>query len=139
MDRPALKMPAILFFDGHCGLCHQAVLFTLRHDVGSSIQFAPLQGTTLREHLSPEQVATLPDSLVILDGNKVFVKSQAVLHLLRRMGGPWSWAGRVASCFPTALGDVLYDLLARIRHRLFTPPREFCPLVPAELRKRFLP
>ncbi len=139
MDEPALKTPAILFFDGHCGLCHRAVLFTLRRDDGSRFRFAPLQGTTLKARLSSEQVAALPDSLVLLSGTEILVKSRAVLHLLSSLDGPWSWVGRVASHFPTALGDLIYDLLARNRHRLFAPSRESCPIVPAELQERFLP
>lgn len=139
MEGTALAVPDLLFYDGHCGLCHRAVVFILKRDHGYRFQFAPLQGTTLRERLTPERIAALPDSLVVLAGGELRVKSRAVAHLLLGLGGAWARAGRLVSWIPAILGDAIYDLVAATRHRLFSPPAGTCPLVPTKWQGRFLP
>jgi len=39
---------------------------------------------------------------------------------------------------PRFLRDGVYDGIARVRHKLFAKPSEACPLMPEELRRRFL-
>jgi hypothetical protein len=36
------------------------------------------------------------------------------------------------------LGDAAYDLVARLRHRLFALPPDACPVTPPHLRARFI-
>jgi len=130
-----------LFYDGHCALCHRAVKFLLRHDRGgTAFRFAPLQGRTFKEALSPEQRAGLPDSMVLrtVDG-KLLVRSDAWLHILAQLGGGWRILGRVLRVIPRSLRDWSYDFVAAIRFRVFGRREELCPVVPAELRERFDP
>jgi predicted DCC family thiol-disulfide oxidoreductase YuxK len=132
--------PDVLFYDGGCAVCHRTVRFVLRADRAERFVFAPLQGSTFRQ-LLPESVRkSLPDSLVLRspDG-RLFVRSSAVLHILSRLGGIWAVLGGLARLVPRPLRDAVYDFIARIRLRLFDKPDDFCPLVPKELRARFLP
>jgi hypothetical protein len=48
-----------------------------------------------------------------------------------------SWI-RLAGLIPARALDRVYDGIARVRHRLFTPPSDACPLVPRHLLERFL-
>jgi predicted DCC family thiol-disulfide oxidoreductase YuxK len=66
-------------------------------------------------------------------------RANGVFHTLRRIGGFWGLLGTVGDWFPTVLSDWGYDRIAAIRHRLFKRPTEVCPLVPQDLRSRFLP
>ena len=59
--------------------------------------------------------------------------------MLARFGGYWRLIGSVLGLVPRRLLDALYDGIARIRHRIFLRPTEACPLVPSEVRTRFLP
>ncbi len=130
-----------LFYDGHCGLCHRAVKFVLKHDrEGKAFRFAPLQGETFLARVTAERRVGLPDSVVVLtrDG-ELLVRSDAFLHIFRRLGGGWRVLGAVLSVVPRALRDFVYDFVARIRHRVFGRRDELCPIVPAELRARFDP
>jgi predicted DCC family thiol-disulfide oxidoreductase YuxK len=132
--------PETLFYDGGCGLCHRSVRFVTWADRGGrAFRFAPLRGETFRA-LVREPEAGLPDSLVVrtADG-RVLTRFDGVLHVLDRLGGFWRGAGALASLLPRAWGDAAYDAVARIRHRLFAPPPEACPVTPPELRKRFDP
>ena len=127
----------ILFYDGHCGLCHRAVQFVVRHDrKGALFRFAPLQGRTF-EAVRAEQ---LPDSMVVqtADGRLLF-KSDAWIHILRRLGVGWNTMATLCAVFPRTLRDWVYDLVAAVRVHVWGRRDELCPIVPPELRGRFLP
>lgn len=127
-----------LFFDGGCALCHGFVRFVLAEDAsGTAFRFAPIESAALRDALSQEQLARLPDSLVVrtLDG-RVLLRSAAVLHVLQRLGGVWRLAACVLWLVPLPLRDLGYALVARARKLLRRPSRA-CPLLPRHLRARF--
>jgi len=132
-----LNEPALVFYDGHCGLCHGAVRFLLARDPGGRLCFAPLQGSTCRERLPGVQdLATL---VVLPAAGPPLVRSRAVLHLLGTLGPGWRALGRLLALVPPSLADAGYDAVAAVRGRLFRAPEELCPRVPPELRARFLP
>jgi predicted DCC family thiol-disulfide oxidoreductase YuxK len=133
--------PEILFYDGGCGLCHRAVRFVLAFDrAGEVFRFAPLFGRTFLEQVPEAERAGLPDSLVLrTQDGRLLTKSAAVLHLLRRLGGFWRLVAAFGGVVPRVLRDALYDLVARVRLKLFARPDDVCPLVPKEQRARFLP
>jgi predicted DCC family thiol-disulfide oxidoreductase YuxK len=130
-----------LFYDGHCGLCHGAVKFVLKHDrSGEAFRFAPLQGPTFEARVPLERRAGLPDSIVVLTCDRaLLVRSSAFLHILRRLGGGWAVLASVLGVIPRGLLDLAYNFIARIRYGVFGRSDEVCPLVPAELRARFDP
>jgi predicted DCC family thiol-disulfide oxidoreductase YuxK len=131
----------ILFYDGHCGLCHRAVKFVLKHDrTGNAFRFAPLQGETFRTRVSGGQRAALPDSIVVLThGGALLVRSNAFLHIFRRLGGGWRILAGALGVVPRPVRDMLYDLIARLRYRVFGRRDQTCPVVSAEWRTRFDP
>jgi predicted DCC family thiol-disulfide oxidoreductase YuxK len=138
--RNAGREPDLLFYDGGCGLCHRSVRFVAPRDPDGHFRFAPLGGETFIALVPPDARGTLPDSVVVRrrDG-ALLVRSDAVLHILRRLGGGWRALAAVLSLVPRALRDAGYDWLARNRARWFARPDEACPIVPAHLRARFAP
>jgi predicted DCC family thiol-disulfide oxidoreductase YuxK len=138
---PNAGVTETIFYDGHCGLCHRTVRFVLAMDrSGTAFRFAPLHGEAFNAAVPPEQRAALPDSIVVrtVDG-ALLIKARGVLHILKRLGGLWRAAATVARVIPASWLDTAYDCVARVRHKLFARPAEACPLVGAELRKRFDP
>jgi predicted DCC family thiol-disulfide oxidoreductase YuxK len=133
--------PEILFYDGHCGLCHRAVKFVLKRDrTGAAFRFAPLQGATFVERLSPAQRANLPDSVIVLTNDgQLLIRSDAFLHMLRRLGGGWRLLAGMFSIVPRVLRDAVYNFIARIRYSSFGHRDDLCPIMPPDLRERFLP
>jgi predicted DCC family thiol-disulfide oxidoreductase YuxK len=130
-----------LFYDGHCGLCQHAVRFILAEDTsGTTFRFAPLQGKTFLGRVAAERRSGLPDSVVVLtrDG-ELLVRSAAFLHIFRRLGGGWRVLAVALSVVPRGLRDFGYDIVARIRYRVFGRRDDLCPIVPADLRARFDP
>jgi predicted DCC family thiol-disulfide oxidoreductase YuxK len=132
--------PELLFYDGQCGLCHYAVRFVLARDrTGEAFRFAPLESDAFRAAVPEPRRKTLPDSLVVLTADgALLTRSTAVLHILQCLGGKWRVLAIVAGIVPTVMRDWLYNGIARIRSHLFRRPPEVCPLVPQELRGRFL-
>jgi predicted DCC family thiol-disulfide oxidoreductase YuxK len=131
----------MLFYDGHCGLCHGAVKFVLRRDrTGHAFRFAPLQGPTFEARVPAERRAGLPDSIVVLTNEgALLVRSDAFLHILRRLGGGWKTLAGALALIPRALRDAAYDFIARIRYSVFGKRDDLCPIVPPDLRARFDP
>ena len=132
-------VPARLFYDGDCGLCHRAVRFVLAEDPdGRSFRFAPLANAAFEEAVPAAERATLPDSLVVrTPEGRTLVRSDAVREIAERLGGLWRVLGLASRAIPTRWLDRAYDRIAALRKRLFARPADACPLVPAELRARF--
>jgi predicted DCC family thiol-disulfide oxidoreductase YuxK len=117
-----------LFYDGHCGLCHRAVQFVLRHDREAVFRFAPLQGSAYESMAQDSMVVETSDGRVLL-------KSDAWIYILRRIG--WRVTAGVCAVFPRALRDWAYDRVAAVRFRIWGRSEELCPIIPPELRDRF--
>jgi len=116
----------LLLYDGTCGLCHRAVRFVVAEDVHAAFSFEPLPADEPQESV----VIRTEDGLRL-------VRSDAVIYMLRRLGGLWRVFGTVFAIAPRGLRDACYDLIARWRYRLFARPAEACPMLPPDLRSRF--
>lgn len=145
LHRPALE-PApdpggartVALFDGFCNLCHAGVRFVIARDPGARVVFAPLESDTGRRLLARH--GGLPagtDSLVVLAGDTLHVKSDAALALAERLTPPWPLLARLARRLPRALRDGIYDRIARSRHRWFGR-RDACPRPESDAAGRFL-
>jgi predicted DCC family thiol-disulfide oxidoreductase YuxK len=133
-------MSDLLFYDGHCGLCHRSVAFAIRRDKKAAFRFAPLQGETFSKLVHGSQRERLPDSMVMWTaGGDLLTRSDAVLHLLQGLDGVWAFLGACGRLIPRTWRDGLYDRVARTRKQRFGTREELCPLVPPELRDRFDP
>ena len=127
----------IVLFDGVCNLCNGSVQFLLRRDRRRRFRFAALQSAAgqalLEEYGLPTQI--LP-TIVVLEGGRARVRSDAALHLARRL--PWPWpALAVFRILPRPLRDALYDFVARHRYRWFGRT-ESCMLPTPDVADRFL-
>ena len=127
----------ILFYDGECGLCDRSVRWAMDRDRRVGLRYAPLQGQTYGE-LDIDDKPTDVSTVVLLDGGRLFVGSDAVLRLLRRIGGVWGFLGGIGGMVPRRLRDALYRFVARRRLKWFGG-REACRLPTSRERERLLP
>jgi len=127
----------VVFFDGECTLCNGFVRWLLRHDRRQVLRFASLQGETARRLLPalPEDRGTW--TVMLLEGQELWARSDAVLRICRRVGG---WLGWLAwlRVVPRALRDAVYRAIAKRRYRWFGRERA-CPVPSPETASRFLP
>jgi predicted DCC family thiol-disulfide oxidoreductase YuxK len=130
-DLPPLVGPddRVVLFDGVCRLCSGTVRFLLRHDREGVFRLAAIQ--------SPEGQAILDwfgfsagmsGTLLLVEGNRVFTRSTAVLRIAQRLRFPW-WLAGAGFVVPRVVRDWVYERVARNRYRWFGK-RESC-LVPA--------
>lgn len=127
----------IILFDGVCNLCNSFVDFVIRRDARGVFRFASLQSDL--GHQRTIGCSNLPlgvDSVILVEGEKCYVRSTAALRILRRLDFPWP-LGYVLIIFPRSVRDIVYDYIARNRYRWFGK-RETCRLPTDEELTRFL-
>jgi predicted DCC family thiol-disulfide oxidoreductase YuxK len=130
-------LPLIVLFDGDCGLCNATVNFLLKRDPHKRFRFAPLQSQIARDLLTPHGMN--PDqlnSVVLIDNDRAYVKSNAVLRIALELPEPWPLVG-ILSFIPAFLRDDLYNFVARHRKQWFKSP-DACRAPTAEERSQFL-
>lgn len=127
----------ILLFDGVCNLCNRGVRFVLIYDHERKIKFAALQSTSGQNILNQQDTEIKDiDTVVYIRNEKVFLRSDAVLNLLKDMGGMWK-IFFVFIIIPRFIRDYLYNVIAGSRYRIFGK-LDNCSVPDAETRDRFL-
>lgn len=120
--------PALLLFDGRCGFCHANVRFALIEDRAQRLRFA-----SLAAHGRSDD-----SSIVLIDADGVeHRRSEAVIGILRRLGGYWWLLAQLLRAIPRPLRDASYDFVGRLRYRLGARyATDTCPLLPPALMAR---
>lgn len=129
----------MVLFDGECNLCSGAVQFVIRRDPRARMRFAALRSQAAERLLagvaSPPP-RPLPDSIVLIAGDRAFLRSAAALRIAGLLRWPWPLL-TVFLVVPRPLRDLAYDFVARRRHRWFGRPAS-CWVPSPALRARFL-
>lgn len=137
MDAKADIAGPIILFDAECILCSANAQFVLTHDRKKRFRLAAMQGEVgsglyRRFGIDP----TNPDSIIVVDGDKMLRDSDAVLAIYAGLGWPWK-ALALFRLVPRFIRDPLYLFVARNRYRIFGK-RESCWLPSPEFRDRLL-
>ncbi len=118
-------------------MCSGAVAFIIKRDKSARYKFAALQSENGKNliskfNLSPDKI----DSILLLENDKYFIKSTAVIKICRNLRALWPLM-YIFILIPKSLRDYVYDLIAKNRYRWFGK-KEQC-LIPGEvLESRFL-
>ncbi len=109
----------LLLFDGVCNFCVGTTHFMIRHDKHARFSFIAIQselGRALyqREGLDPEHIQTF----VLIRGEKVYLKSDAVIEIANTLGGFWKVLN-VFRIIPKTFRDEIYTFVAKNRYRWF--------------------
>ena len=127
----------VLFFDGVCGLCNKFIDFLLRRKNIKRLRFSPLQGETAKQAL-PYSLRESLSTVVLFDGENIYVKSAAVLKIFRVLGGGWAILAFLAYIVPRFIRDYFYEKIAENRYRVFGK-KDTCRIPTKDERKLFLP
>lgn len=127
----------VVLFDGVCNLCNGWVRFVIARDPRARFRFASLQSPFGSDVLCRHGFASdFLGSILLLEGDVLFAKSDAVLRIAGGLRWPWPLLS-VFRLVPRAVRDVVYDWVARNRYRWFGK-RDSCPLPSRQDAARFL-
>ena len=130
-------MHRVILFDGECNFCDSSVQFIIKRDPYAHFHFASLQseiGTVLTKKYSiPEDV----DSLVLIEKNKAYTKSDAALRIAKKLDGLWHLLF-IFILVPRPIRDGVYNYIAKNRYKWFGKKELACSLPSPDVRKRFL-
>ncbi|QKG85297.1 thiol-disulfide oxidoreductase DCC family protein [Kroppenstedtia pulmonis] len=130
------KEGPVILFDGVCNLCNSWVQFVIRRDSQVRFRFASLQspvGSSLRTSCGIPQNS---DSIVLVEEQRCFHQSSAVLRICKGLDGFWKWL-YIFILIPKPLRDWVYRWVARNRYRFFGK-RDACMIPTKNMRSRFL-
>ena len=115
-------MGKTIIYDGECSLCLGVVRFIRRYGKKADFELIPQQSAEGASLISKHQISSKDtNSVIYLADGKYFLRSSAVLHILKDMGGWWSLF-YVFILVPPFLRDALYRLIAKYR-KLFSNRR----------------
>jgi predicted DCC family thiol-disulfide oxidoreductase YuxK len=127
----------VVVFDGECAFCNRWVNFLLRFDHKDIFRFTARQSES---GAAFSRQAGLPaggvGSIVVVEGTRLLLRSEAVLRMLHLLGFPFSLTA-VFRLIPKAVRDAVYDVIARNRTRWFGKTQVCRVPAPAE-RHRFI-
>ena len=109
----------VVVFDGECSFCNGWIDFLLRFDHQDIFRFSARQSEAgaafaVQHGIPPGGTG----SIIVVEGQRVRLRSDAVLRMLTLLGFPFSLMG-IFRLIPAALRDAVYDLIARNRKRWF--------------------
>ena len=126
----------LVLYDGQCGLCDGVVQFLLAHDIHNRFYFAALESETGRVYKRRYLIADDMDSVVVIERERAYTHSAAVLQLTKHLPMPYALA-RASVLMPAMLRDAAYKQLAKRRFELFGTVQA-CQLPTMAQRHKFL-
>ncbi len=127
----------ILLFDGICNLCNGTVQFIIKRDPKGKLKFAALQSESGQALLKKFGLPTDHfDTFIFIKEEKYYLKSRAVLEVLKELGGVWK-IFYVFLYLPHPVRDFVYDIVAKSRYKIFGK-KDKCMLPSLEIEERFL-
>ena len=116
----------IILFDGECTFCSFWVKFVLKRDKHDQFRFASLQSMAGIYYQDLHEIDDKVDSVVLIhkDGN-AFIKTNAAFEILYLLGGLGKFIYGL-KIFPRFVRDFFYDIIAKMRYKIFK--RKACEL-----------
>jgi predicted DCC family thiol-disulfide oxidoreductase YuxK len=126
----------VILYDGVCVFCSRWIRFIVTHDTARRFRITQIQssyGARLARALGidPDD----PDTNAVVHGGVGYFKSDGALTVLSNLPG-WRWV-RVFFLVPKPLRDVVYNLIAKNRYRIFGK-YDACFVPDADMRARVM-
>ena len=109
----------IILFDGVCNLCNWSVNFIIKHDKNNKFKFLAQQSEEGTKRLLANGFnAQGNTTIVLLAGDKVFTKSNAVIEIGKQLSG-WPRLAILLKIFPGFIRDFFYSIISKYRYTIF--------------------
>ena len=129
----------IVLFDGFCNYCSGWINFIMKHDGKDYFRFATLQSEISKKLLEEKNISTvnLPDSVILIENEKIFYRSDAGLRIQRKLNFPFPIFYSLI-IFPRFIRDGIYDWIANNRYKWFGKKSACRVPVTEKEKKKFL-
>jgi predicted DCC family thiol-disulfide oxidoreductase YuxK len=135
-----LKYKHLILFDGVCNLCNFSVQFILKRDKKNKFNFTSLQSDAANkillqynnEKFNPKNLK----SIILIENNKIYTKSTAVLRIVKQMYFPFSLL-YFFIIIPKFIRDYLYEFIAKYRYAWFGK-KDSCMIPKKEYLNKFI-
>jgi predicted DCC family thiol-disulfide oxidoreductase YuxK len=106
----------VIIYDGNCRFCRNAVSFLKPVNLQKEIQFISSSDNAAREYLKNKGIdeKLSEKSVIMVDNDKVYTRSTAVIKALQRKGGLWSLTG-ILIIIPRFFRNTVYNIIASMR------------------------
>jgi len=127
----------VILFDGECNLCNGVVRFIIKRDKKNVFKFASLQSAYGASVVSAHHLQSAPlETIVLVDGETIYTQSDAVITILKSLGGVWKLAS-VFKIIPKPVRNGVYRFIAKYRYKVFGK-RETCMVPTEEMKSKFI-
>jgi len=107
-------------------------------DKNASFKFASLQAGSGQALLNKFNLPRQDfGSIILIQGNQYFVKSTAILIIIKSLGGYFYPLYLLLSIIPRPISNFFYDLIAKYRFKIWGV-RNSCMVPSEDLKERFL-
>ncbi|MBN2525405.1 MAG: DUF393 domain-containing protein [Deltaproteobacteria bacterium] len=114
-----------VLFDGDCVMCNGLARWIDRRNHRGQFVLLPIQSPRGKAHLTAGDSVGLnpvtnssPSTVVVIQNNSTFIKSDAALRIASQFGGLWRLA-MILRWIPRPIRDAVYDWVARHRTAWF--------------------
>lgn len=131
-------MKPIIIFDGECNFCNFYINKLISIDKSTIFFFTSYSSKTAKKlleqhHLPPD----FRDSFILSINNSYFMKSNAIIQILLKLGFFWKLLGGLLFLIPKSWRDFIYDYIAKNRYKI-SKRYNSCQIPTSETRARFL-
>ena len=114
----------IIFYDGVCNLCNGLVQFILRKDSQRKFRLVAIQSQVGKDLLKRFNITgdTLKTVIVLVE-DRIYIRSRAIFKIFNELGGFWNFL-LIFSVLPVRFNDLIYNLIAKHRYRIFGKSKE---------------
>ena len=120
-----------------CNLCNGFIQCVLKLDKKDVFRFGLLQSDKAQDLLRKYELKNSGlASIVLLEGERKAIESDAVLKIARNLGGAWNLV-YVFIIIPKFIRDSVYRIISRHRYRLFGK-RDACMIPSPEVLDKFI-
>ena len=105
----------IIIYDGVCGFCNKWVQFILNNKPDNHIRFIAYQSELAQSYIDKYGIDDI-NSIILIEGGKLYDRSNAILRIMRLLGSNWKYAYYLIS-IPRSIRDVVYKIFAKNRYK----------------------
>ena len=129
-------MDSVILFDCVCNLCNSLVNFIIKRDYNNRFKFCTIQSETGQTLLKQFGLNTSPQFIILIERNKYYQKSTAVLKIVKELRG-WVKILYPIIIIPPFIRNIFYYIIAKNRYRWFEKLNK-CMVPTDEIKSKFI-